>query len=204
MSSYTWPTGRDWAPKRFRMQVMPNERCFPGYYSGQSQAVDLLGEYWVCQLTLPARCSEALGALREVFFEQLRGRVNTLQLWNQKRPAPRGTMRGTPTVRTSAAQLASTINVQTVAGKTLEPGDLIGFGAQVSRVMGMATLVADGSGHIDNVPVWPRVRAAVSGGAAITWDKPLITFRMADGAGVPIDWTAGDVSDEIAFALIEA
>ncbi len=204
MSNYTWPAGRDWLPSRFRMQVLPNERCFTGYYSGQSQAIDLLGEYWTCQLTLPSRRSASLGALREAFFEQLRGRSNTLQLWNLKRPEPRGTMRGTPTVRTTTAQLANEVDIQTVAGKTLEPGDVIGFGSQVSRVMGTVTLTADGSGHIDNVPVWPRVRAAVTAGAPVTWDKPLITFRMADGAGVPIDWTLANVSDEIAVALVEA
>lgn len=201
MSTYTWPTGRDWMPQRFRMQVMANERVFTGYYSGQSQAVDLLGEFWTAQITLPARRSDALGAQREAFFERLHGRANTLQLWNLKRPAPRGTMRGSPTISGAVAQLASTINVQTTVGATLLRGDLIGFGGQVSRVMADAT--ANGSGLI-TLEIWPRARAAVSSGAAVSWDKPLVTFRMADGEGVPVDWMPGGVSEALAVNLIEA
>lgn len=201
MSQENWPGGRDWAPARFRMRVVPNERMFAGYYSGQTQAVDLLGERWECQLDLPARRGRRLGAQREVFLEKLR-MANTLLLWNLKRPVPEGTMRGSPTLRTSAAQLASTINIQTTAGATLLEGDLIGYGGQVSRVMANAT--ANGSGQMDGVQVWPRVRTALSGGIAVTWDRPTIEFRLAEPGGVPIDWLAADCTDAISLRFIEA
>lgn len=201
MSSTTWPTGRDWAPQRFQMRVMPNDRVFQGYYSGQSQAVELLGEAWSFQLTLPARASDALGAAREAFFHLIR-RSNTLDLWNLKRPRPRGTLAGSPTLRTSAAQLDGTVNILTSAGATLLAGDVIGFGGQVSMVLANAT--ADGSGHMDAVQVYPRVRTALSSGIAVSWDKPLVTFRISDAGGIPVDWMAGRVSEPVSFGGVEA
>lgn len=201
MTTYAWPSGRDWAPQGFSLFVAPNDRHFRGYYSGQSQAVDLLGESWCCEFRLPARRGRRLGAQREVLMEKLR-RSNSVTLWNLKRPVPEGTMRGSPTLRTSAAQLASTINIQTTAGATLLEGDMIGFGGQVSRVM--ASAMADGSGHMDAVEVWPRVRTALSGGIAVTWDKPLITFCAADGGGIPVAWLPADVTDGLAVRLNEA
>ena len=147
MSTYTWPAA--WQPRRFRMAVMPNERAYAGYYSGQSQALDLLGEFWTCQMELPPSRSEDKGADMEAFFERLHGRVNLVSLWNLARPAPRGTMRGTPTLNASVAQLADTVAISSTAGATLKAGDMIGLGGQVSRVM--ADYTANGSGA---VAVW--------------------------------------------------
>lgn len=201
MAQITWPDERDWMPQRFQLRVMANERLFEGYYSGQSQAEDLQGEHWVCELELPARRNLGLGRTREVVFEKLR-RANTVLLWNMRTPTALGTISGTPTLRTSATQLSPTINIQTTAGKTLLAGSMIGFGGQVSRVMGDAT--ANGSGQMDNVEVWPRVRTALSSGISITLSKPLIEFRVADAGGVPVVWAPASITDSIALRLIEA
>ena len=200
MSTYTWPAA--WQPRRFRMQVMPNERAFTGYYSGQSQALDLLGEFWTCQMELPPSRSEDKGADMEAFFERLHGRVNLVSLWNLARPAPRGTMRGTPTLNASVAQLADTVAISSTAGATLKAGDMIGLGGQVSRVM--ADYTANGSGLFSAVEIWPRARTAMSGGAAVTWDKPTMDFRLTDGQGVPIDWEVGKVFQGPLVSLSEA
>lgn len=154
-------------------------------------------------MVLPSRRSLSLGALREVWMERLR-QANTLLLWNLRRPQPVGTMRGSPTVRNNAAQLASTIDIQTTAGATLNPGDMIGFNGQLSRVMGTSAWTADGSGHMDGVSIWPRVRSAVTAGAAVTWDAPTAAFRMADPGGVPVEWMPGGITDALSLRLIEA
>lgn len=200
MSTYGWPAA--WQPRRFRMQVMANERTFTGYYSGQSQSIDLLGEFWVCQMELPASRNEGKGAAMEAFFERLRGRVNLLSLWNLARPVPRGTMRGTPTVSGAVTQLADVLNIQSTAGATLLAGDMLGVGGQVSRVMADAT--ANGAGLFAGVEIWPRARLAVASGAAVSWDKPTIDFRLTDGQGVPIDWEPGMVFQGPVVSLAEA
>ena len=182
MSTYTWPA--HWQPRRFRMQVMPNERAFTGYYSGQSQALDLLGEFWTCQMELPPSRSEDKGADMEAFFERLHGRVNLVSLWNLARPAPRGTMRGTLTLNASAAQGASSVVVTGGAGQagtTLLAGDLLGVSSLLLQVG--ADCTANGSGVV-TVPIANRLRTALSSGASVTWDKPTAEFRLATHSGV--------------------
>lgn len=200
MSTETWPAGRDWLPKSFGMQVMANERPFVGYYSGQAQILDLLGEYWMCSIVLPSRKSKVIGAQREALLSRLR-RSNTVSIWHMERPAPRGTQRGAPTLSSSVAQLASTIAIQGTASATLLEGDLIGFGGQVSMVT--ANVTANGSGVFSSVPIWPRARAAVSGGSAVTWDKPTVLFRLAEMPAA-VNWVPGHVSDELTLNFTEA
>ena len=202
MAQLTWPDGRDWLPSAFLMQPVPNERSFTGYYSGQSQVVDLPGEAWAARLVLPARRSLQVGAQREAFLARLRP-SNTLLLWHLRRPAPRGTLRGSPTISGAVAQLASTINIQSVAGATLEDGDMLGFAGQVSMVVG-GPYVANGSGLFTAVQIWPRARTAISSGAAVTWDKPTVEFRTTDRVNAPVEWLPGGVSDSITITLAEA
>lgn len=181
MSTYTWPA--HWQPRRFRMQVMPNERAFTGYYSGQSQALDLLGEFWTCQMELPPSRSEDKGADMEAFFERLHGRVNLVSLWNLARPAPRGTMRGTPTLNGAHAQGAAALAITggTVGG-TLLAGDMLGVGGLLFMVQSDVALDGSGAGA---VPITNRLRVAQSSGAAVTWDRPTALFRLMSSSGVP-------------------
>lgn len=197
MTVYTWDP--EWVPNRFALYVAPNERFFPGYYSGQGQATDLLGERWRCRMQLPPDTDQDLAGRWEAFFDRLLGRVHQVSLYNFRRPVPLGTMRGTPTVRVAAAQLSSTLEIQTTAGVTLQRGDMIGFGGQVSRVSAYG--IANGSGQL-SVSVTPRVRAPVPAGSAVLWDRPQITFRLASGDGVPIDHSPG-YFDGPAIELVE-
>lgn len=196
--AYTWPS--TWAPSEFDMRVVPNERAFDGFYAGQTQTLDLLGEYWKASVELPP-CYADMAAEREAFFALLEGRGNVLQMWHWKRPVPRGTISGTPTVSGAVSQLARTINIQTAAGATLLAGDLIGFNGQVSMVRVAAT--ANGSGLMSNVDIWPRARAVVADGAAITLVKPLVRFMLTDAEGVPIRHMPGGLADRLSFQLRE-
>lgn len=199
MTAYVWPSA--WVPRRFRLYVEPNERYFRGFYSGQGQSIDLLGERWQCELELPQSIDDATGAAREAFFDRLQGRANSITLTNIKRPVPRGTLRGAATFQASASQLASVILIQTTAGATLLAGDGIGFAGQVSRVMADAT--ANGSG-VMSVEILPRLRTAVAVGAAINWNAPTVDMKLKAGGGVPIDWTPGGVSSSVVLQLEEA
>lgn len=188
MSDYTWPSSAAFRPKRFQMMVMANTRTFASPYTQGLQVIDLLADYWMVTLDMTPGNTAVEGGQIEAFFDRLKGAANRIVLWNLKRPAPVGTLRGSPTLAASAAQLANTVSVQTSAGATLLAGDMIGIGGQLVRVM--ADTVANGSG-VMAVEFAPRLRTAQSSGAAVTWDKPTSTFVMTNTQGAPVDWTPG-------------
>lgn len=187
MSDYTWPSGRDWVPRRFQMMVMANTRTFISPYTQGLQVTDLLADFWAVTLDMVPGNDPIVGGQVEAFFDRLKGASNRIILWNLKRPAPLGTLRGTPTLSAAAAQLANTASIQTTAGATLYAGDMIGIGGQLVRCMADAT--ANGSG-VMSVEFAPRLRAAQVSGAAVTWDKPTSTFVLS-GNAAPVDWTPG-------------
>ena len=195
---YTWP---GFKLKQFNLFVKPNVRSFAGYYAGQSQTEDLLGEAWAATLILTPGNDPIAGAAQEAFFNRLRGASNWIGLWHLKRPAPQGTMRGTPTISGAVAQLATLINIQSTAGATLRAGDMLGFAGQVSQVM--ADITADGSGLFTGVEIWPRARVAISGGSAVVWSTPTVNMRLDNSDGVPIDWHPGSQYDGVSVTLAE-
>ena len=186
MTIYAWPP--TWLPSRFEMRVLPNTRTFVGPYTPTTQIIDLLGERWTMNFDLPQDSDPILGGAREAFFDRLKGPANQIALWNLIRPQPQGTLRGTPTLTGTVAQLANIIAISTTAGATLRAGDHIGIAGQVCRVM--ADVTADGTGAMASVEVQPRMRNAVAAGAAITWYQPTANF-MLKAEGVPTTWRVG-------------
>jgi hypothetical protein len=127
----------------------------------------------------------------------LDGQVNQFELWDKMRPAPIGTMRGTLTLSSSAAQGASSLVITGGAGQastTLKQGDLLGLGSGLTQqvVMVTADATANGSGVI-TASVKPSLRNAFTGGAIVTWDKPKALFRRTS-SGVSWDYSAMIVS----------
>lgn len=190
MADYTWPSTALFVPSRFQMRVASTTRSFPSPYSQQVQVVDLMADFWkvVVTLTGDAASNDLGGGQVEAFFDRLKGQANRVILWNLQRPTPFGTMRGSPTLKTAAAQFANTLSIQTTAGATLRAGDMIGAGQQLFRVLADAT--ANGSGVL-TAEVAPRVRAAagIAAGSAVTWSSPTAPFRLTNSDGVGIDWT---------------
>ena len=117
-----------------------------------------------------------------------RGPVNLVRLWHLRRPTPRGTLRGTPTLRADVAQLANVLPLQARPGETVLPGDHLGAGEQLFRTITGGQ--ADSAGHLD-VTVEPRTRTALPSTTAVVWDSPSATFRQPDAGGVPIVWRPG-------------
>lgn len=194
MATYSWPSSL--RPARVQLALQPNVRSFQSPFSGSISTVDLLGERWRMGLTLPARYAIEAGAL-EAFVFRLRG-VHFVTAHHFGREAPRGTLRGTPTLSAAAAQGAASISVQTVAGATLKAGDMLGLSGMLLQVADDA--MANGSGVIA-VNLVNRLRAAVAAGAALTWDKPAATWRLADPA-VPIVHVPGR-ADSVELDLVE-
>lgn len=169
-------------PRTCQVDLSVNQRVSAAPFGGSEQAVDLLNDRLLLSCELPPSVHHADGAWREAFIQSLRGQTNWVNLWHLTRPAPRGTVRGTLTLNAAAAQGAASIVVTgcSPATGTLLAGDLLGVGGLMLMVASDCTAVAG----VITVPITNRLRAAQSGGAAVTWDKPTAPFRLLSHSGV--------------------
>lgn len=152
-----------------------------------SQSVEVSGPKWAVSLTAPVQNDETAGAWQALLL-RLGGKTNQLELWNQVRPAPRGTMRGTMTLSAGAAQGAVSLSIVAAdqAGKTLKQGDYLGLGSGTTQhlVFVLDDAAADGSGVIA-VNINPPLRDAFVLGTTVTWNKPKALFRASASR---VDW----------------
>lgn len=199
MTTYAWPEA--WQPSRFEATLVPNDRRFRSPFSQAEQVADLLGERWQFVLTLPPVFPSQQPA-REAYLARLRGGAHTISMWHLKRPQPRGTMRGTPTLAAAAAQGADAVSIQGAAGETLYAGDLFGLaaGTGTQLLMVAADVTANGAG-VMSVALVNRLRVGAASGAAVTWDRPSVLFRL-QGA-VPVAYAPG-VGEAIELQLQES
>lgn len=168
MSTHTWPTGFHWLPAQFELTLRSNVLVSASPLTGAMDTLEIPGARWVARLALdPAPYDDQ--AAREAFFSQLAGQANRVQLWHFARPVPRGTMRGSPTLTSTAAKGATTIAI-TGTG-TLKTGDMLGIGGQLVQVVADAPSLA-------SVQIRPALRAAKPAATAIVWDKPLVKMML--------------------------
>jgi hypothetical protein len=181
MAAITLPTTRGFVPSEFVLTLKSNFSESRSPYSGYLQTVENAGSaYWTARIVWPARstASESYAAAIEGLVHRLRSRVDTLSVWDIRRPAPLGTMRSSPVLNGNVAQYGSTIGIRSVAGgATLLAGDKIGIAGQLHTVTQDAT--ANGSGVFSGVTIDPPVRAYRGDGTVITWDKPTANFVLA-------------------------
>ena len=164
------------------LDLQTNQRVGASMFGGSEQAVDLLNDRWVMNVSL-ADSWHSDAAAREAFIASFRGQVNWVALWHFIRPQPRGTMRGSPTLVGAHAQGAAALSITAgTAGGTLLAGDMLGVGGLLCMVQSDVTLDGSGAG---SVPLVNRLRAAQTNGAAVTWDRPTATFRLL-GHATPV------------------
>lgn len=178
MATITLPAG--FAPRDFTMRLVTNQRSFSSPFGGSEQVVDLLNDRWSISLTLPSS-SSANAARIEAFVNAMRGMTNTCNLYHMQRKVPRGTMRGTPICNYAPQGSASLTFPNAGIGATLLAGDLVGISGLLLMVQ--SDCAADGGGSMV-VPLVNRIRTAITGGAAVTWDKPTAPFRMLSTGSV--------------------
>jgi len=178
MTTITFPTGV--APDGFMLKLNTTQRAHASPFGGSEQVVDLLNDRWRIAMTLPKRTIVQAGAV-EAFINAMRGMTNTVNLYHWRRQAPVGTMRGSPTCNAASQGAASVTLASAGAGATLLAGDMIGISGLLLQVATNCT--ANGSGVIV-VPLVNRLRAAITGGSAVTWDKPTAPFRLVSDSGV--------------------
>lgn len=202
MSTIAFPTFTRALPyTQWEFGQVPLAYAHTSPHSGQSQVVEMPGTRWAHSLRLEG-LSTTERQMMSTFFAQLRGRANRYTLWDVINPVPKGTMRGSLTVSGSIAQGAVACSVTGGGGQastTLLRGDKLSIGGELKIITADAT--ANGSGVI-SLTVEPPFRNAVSGGAAVVWDKPTAKFirtednwRMAHTAPRFGDITLDGVED---------
>ena|SRR5687768_10628074 len=177
MSVIDWPSlpvaRFSWAQQRYDI-------AFNSMFG--SQAVEASTPGWAVTMESPAGLSVNGGSWQALGM-QLRGKTNQLALWNIARPVPLGTMRGTMTLNSDAAQGSTTLSIVASgqASKTLLQGDFLGIGTLLTQqvVMVIADATSDGSGVI-SVTIEPALRNSFTTGESVTWDKPKALFRRVD------------------------
>jgi hypothetical protein len=185
---------------QFSMPLTANARTSSSPYGGSEQIIDLLNDRWKIHLEVGVS-QMAIGAAVEAFIASLRNGVNVVNLYHYARPTPRGTMRGTLTLSTSAAIGAAALTITGGAGQastTLLAGDIVGVGGLLVMVQDDAT--ANGSGVI-TVNIVNRLRIAASSGAPVTWNQPIAPFRVT---GNPAVLYVGTRIESVAFDFVEA
>lgn len=169
-----------------------------------AQALEASAPLWGVTLTA-AQIKEGDAGAWQALLMQLRGKTNQLALYNIVRPVPLGTMRGTMTLNSSAAQGATTLSIVASGenSKTLLQGDLLGIGTGTTTqvVMVVTDATSNGSGVI-SATIEPPLRNAHSGGASVTWNAPTALFRSREA---PAKWQyqPGLTVSGVALNLIE-
>ncbi len=144
-----------------------------------SEAARLLGPpRWSMSLRSIEAMTPAQAGQWEAMLLQLRGRVNHLAAYDFGRPAPAGTLRGTPTLNASASAGATSI-VLAASGATLLAGDWLqlGTGVGTSQLVKCVANAAS-AGATMTVTIEPPLRRTFSAGTAVAWDKPVAYFKQ--------------------------
>lgn len=152
--------------------------------TGAEQARVLGPPRWLLRLVQPPALGVADAAVWRALVLRLRGRVNHLAAHDPGLPAPRGTLRGSPTLSGSHALGATTL-VLTGSSGTLLAGDMLGIGTGLGTSQ-LVMVTADCTQA--SVPIEPPLRTAFAGGTAVAWDRPTAYFRATTDAA---QWSYG-------------
>jgi hypothetical protein len=178
-------------------QLVASQRMHASPFGGSQQVQDMLNDVWRFDVGLPVRRHADAAAL-EAWLNSFRGLVNHTTLHHLVRPLPLGTARGTQTLNASAAQGASSIQIADVspATGTYLAGDMIGVGGLLLQVADNATA----SGGVVTVNLVNRLRAALTSGDPVTYNKPTADFRLLDGG--PVQYVPG-MAQAAALSFVE-
>lgn len=198
MDYVVWPGS--FQPSVFEIGLRSHVAVTSSTYTGQVQTQELPGSRWLVRVILPQNVGPDTQAEIEAFFAKVRGQANRIQMWHLKRPVPRGTLRGTPTLGSAAAQGGKTLVIAGSGGSTLLAGDMLGI-TVASGVQVVQVVSASGTGTI-TAEVSPPLKAAANAGSAVYWSQPMINFIVTNPE-VMVPYGAGGVNPGVAIDLTE-
>lgn len=185
MAVYTYPSSNHFLPARLEWGIRSNVIVNTARFSGSVERLELPGTRWIATITYAeADAASADAAEREAFWMKVRGQTNLAAIWHLFRDVPRGTLRGSPSVRSDVAQGATVLPISTVAGYTALPGDMVKSNGML--FMAVAAATANGSGEMD-LSVTPPARTTITSSTALTWDKPTATFMLTGEPRIPYE-----------------
>lgn len=149
--------------------------------AGNAKTRMMPGWRWRAVLAVPADVVawRAERQQLEALILSLRGGHNRLQMFNPAKVVRVGTLSGTPLVKTSVGQGASSVVLKSVVGN-VRRGDLLGLGTQ--RVM--VTADADPVAGEMTVQFEGPVREAVGADTPVVWDRPTSLFIIEPGTDI--------------------
>ena len=106
---------------------------------------------------------------------------------------------GPPVLAAAVAQLSNTATINTLAGRTVRAGDMLGLAGQLVRVMADST--ANSAGQLA-IEFQPRARTAWPIYSAVVWNRPTANFMLKAADGIGTVWIPG-FAQSASFELIE-
>ncbi len=202
MTTYAWPSANvKHMPRTASLRVITNGRSNSSAESGVTQTVTRPGSRWGWSVAMPPM----LDAVREDFegwLIGLSGQQHRISTWDWKRPRPRGTCNLTGvTLSANAAAFETQVSLTGCgASKTLLRGDWLGFSSgQLCRVA--ADTTASGGGTM-TVPIRHELRSALSSSSAVTLDKPIALYILAE-PNIELPRAPGRAQPAFGFDIIE-
>jgi hypothetical protein len=178
-TTLTWPASIQPAQAEFALVEAGGQAISP--YNGVVEVMTYAAERWRVGLTLPPVASSD-GYGRQAFLRKLALGKNRVRLGPYLRAqyAPKGTLRGSPSLSTTALRGSTSLSIAAAAGATLLAGDFVGCGGQLFEISDDCAE----SGGVISAPVTPRVRANIGIGTDVVWSQPTAEF-IIPAASIP-------------------
>lgn len=178
MTTYAWPSGREFHPVGFTWGVRDNSRSFVSELSGAMQTMGLPGTRWAVLMEFSNRTPDERARV-EGFLARVR-QQHRIEMHRLDRPRPIGTINlAGVTLAAPASAFASSISLAGCgAGSTIQAGSMLGLGSQLLMVAQDA--VADGAGAM-TVHLTHMLRAAHTSGASVVLNKPTAQWILKTG-----------------------
>jgi hypothetical protein len=178
MTTYAWPSGREFHPVGFTWGVRDNSRSFVSELSGAMQTMGLPGTRWAVLMEFSNRTPDERARV-EGFLARIR-QQHRIEMHRLDRPRPIGTINlSGVTLAAPASAFASSISLAGCgAGSTIQAGSMLGLGGQLLMVAQDA--VADGAGAM-TVHLTHMLRAAHISGTSVVLNKPTAQWILKTG-----------------------
>lgn len=203
MTTYTWPSQRDYAPMSGSFRLRPITATSVSPYTGATKAANF-GQIWVAQFTWNNVSIDIANELQS-FLDQLQGSANPVLLFDWWRKTPRALIGAglmAPLVTTAASRGATslTLNSLTVSREIFRKGDLFGVGGYLYEVTSGLTSDSFGNG---TVTFQPGLRAAVAASDAVTLYSPTVPMRLINGEDAEIGRMIGNYGTGFSLTFAE-
>lgn len=175
MASITMPSYPAFRASNFYLKR--NTRIFESPLNRSVQRLILPGDRWEAVYQLPKmRRQDALAWV--VFFNQLRGSVNTFPAYDPEGRTPQGSASGSPTVD-GGSQTGYTLDTSNWPTSTtiLRAGDYVSFGSELKMIT--SDIASDGSGNA-TLSFEPAIRTSPSNGSAVTYQNTTVEMIITD------------------------